>query len=74
MAKQRLPRVDLPSDLRDQDVEIRISRDGKVLWINTVQEGCVLRVHNVKTLTIADDRSVGRRSRQSYAAEEKANV
>ena len=69
----RQPRVDLPSDLRDRNVEIRISSDGKTLWINTAEDGCVLRICKVGALVVADDRSVALRSRQTYAAEEVAD-
>lgn len=68
----RQPRVDFPSDLSDRNVEIRISHDGKVLWVNTAEDGCVLRICKVGALAVADDRPVGRRSRQTYAAEEVA--
>ena len=43
-------------DLRDvESVQVVISKDGKVVWVNT-DEGCVLRIHNFKILEIADDR------------------
>ncbi len=67
------PRVDLPSDLRDRDVEVRISFDGETLWINTAEDGCVLRICKVGTLIVNDARSVALRSRQTYAAEEVAD-
>lgn len=36
-------------------VEVRISADGKVLWIN-VDEICVLRCCQIKVITVDDER------------------
>ena len=67
----RQPRVDLPTDLRGRNVEVRISSDGETLWINTAEDGCVLRIHKVGTLVVIDDRSVALRSRQTHAIAER---
>ena len=37
-------------------VQVSISEDGKVLWLNT-DEGCILRISNIKILEVVDDRS-----------------
>ena len=48
--------------LEAEEVEIHIKSDGKVIWVNVVEptlktpEVCRLRVGNIKSLTILDDR------------------
>jgi len=42
-------------DINAEVVEVSIRKDGKVLWVNT-EEGCVLRVSNIKDVIIEDDR------------------
>ena len=41
------------SDITSEGVEVSIREDGKVLWVNT-EEGCVLRISNIKDLIIED--------------------
>ena len=36
-------------------VQVRVSNDGKVLWVNT-PEGCVLRISKIACLDIEDNR------------------
>jgi len=43
-------------DLNVEGVEVSIREDGKVLWVNT-EEGCVLRISNIKSLVIEDLRT-----------------
>jgi hypothetical protein len=40
-----------------EGVEVKIRHDGKVLWINTVEGGCVLRICQIKELVLDDERS-----------------
>lgn len=49
-------------DLRAAEyVEVRISKDGQTLWVNTSQ-GCKLRIQKiVGTIEIVDDRKKGTR-------------
>jgi hypothetical protein len=42
-------------DITAEGVEVIIRKDGKVLWVNT-EEGCVLRISNIKDVVIEDDR------------------
>lgn len=42
-------------DLTGQDIEIKISNDGKIVWVNTA-EGCVLRACNINLLFLIDER------------------
>lgn len=47
---------DLHLDITGADeVEIRIDRTGKVIWVNTTY-GCKLRICQIEHLTIVDDR------------------
>jgi len=36
-------------------VEIKIRKDSKVIWVNT-QDGCVLRICQIKKLIVDDER------------------
>jgi hypothetical protein len=36
-------------------VQVEISNDGKVLWINT-EDGCVCRICRIENLTVIDNR------------------
>jgi len=40
-----------------EGVEVKIRHDGKVLWINTIEGGCVLRICQIKELVLEDARS-----------------
>lgn len=39
-------------------VQVAIRDDGKVLWVNT-EQGCVLRICQVKNIEIVDERPKG---------------
>lgn len=43
-------------DLTDISIEIKISHDGKIVWINTAEK-CILRVCRIQKLLITDMRS-----------------
>ena len=47
-------------------VQIRIRDDGKVIWINTPDKGCVCRICQIKELHIEDNR----REKQEVTAED----
>jgi hypothetical protein len=36
-------------------VQVEISRDGKVLWVNT-EDGCICRICRIENLEITDNR------------------
>ncbi len=38
-----------------EEIEIRISQDGKVVWVNNAQ-GCVLRMSGLKDIVLVDER------------------
>jgi hypothetical protein len=42
-------------------VEISIRHDGKVLWVNTAENACVLRICNIHKLVVEDNRPKKRR-------------
>ena len=42
-------------DTRDEDLEIKISNDGKTVWVNN-RERCLLRAQNTQSLTFDDER------------------
>lgn len=37
-------------------VEVVIRQDGKVLWVNTEEEGCILRICQIENLELYDKR------------------
>jgi monomeric isocitrate dehydrogenase len=37
-------------------VEIKVRNDGTVLWVNTVEGGCVLRICRIKEIVVEDER------------------
>lgn len=45
-----------PIDRAIPQLEVRIRQDGKVIWINDAN-GCLLRVCDIKQLTVVDDRA-----------------
>jgi hypothetical protein len=49
-------------DLKDingsDGVEVKIRGDGNVLWVNTVEGGCILRICKIKSIVVEDERWV----------------
>lgn len=37
-------------------VQVRIREDGKVLWVNTLEGECVLRISQIKAIEVEDNR------------------
>ena len=37
-------------------VQIQIKHDGSVLWVNTAEENCVLRICQIESLELVDER------------------
>lgn len=56
-----LPEFEDLIDLRRKEVVVRISEDGKIIWINT-ERGCVLRVCNIEKLHLDDMRRENEKS------------
>jgi hypothetical protein len=40
-------------DLRNESIEIKVSEDGKTVWVNSPTH-CILRAQNIPTLTISE--------------------
>jgi hypothetical protein len=50
-------RQSIPLDISGSGmVEVLIRTDGKVLWVNTPENGCVLRISNIHKLEVNDCR------------------
>ncbi len=49
------PNIDITVNQDDEDVEVIIKDNGKVLWVN-MPNGCVLRICCIRNLTIDDRR------------------
>jgi predicted RNase H-like nuclease (RuvC/YqgF family) len=39
-----------------EGVEVKVRHDGTVLWVNTVEGGCVLRICKIKSIVVEDER------------------
>lgn len=46
-----------PTDITGSGtVEVHVRHDGKVLWVNTAENGCVLRICRINKIYVQDDR------------------
>lgn len=41
-----------------EGVEVKVRNDGTVLWVNTIEGGCVLRICRIKEIVVEDERKV----------------
>jgi len=43
-------------DVKHEEIEIKISSDGKSIWINT-EERCIVRIQKIKSISLNDERT-----------------